>query len=191
MLAFLIFTLDRTTPMIFGFFGKLHAPMSLQKTRILFFIIFLSTFASFGQSVAYKTLLEGIYDDRFPVIKPTQISNLSNYQILDAREIAEYEVSHLPRAKWVGYDTFDLKNVADLDKNKPILVYCTVGARSQEIGKKLQNAGFTRVYNLYGGIIHWVNENLPVEQNGKPTQKVHTYSKSWGIWLNKGEKVYD
>lgn len=191
MLAFLIFTLDRTTPMIFGFFGKLHSPMSLQKTRILFFIIFLSTFPSFGQSVAYKTLLEGIYDDRFPVIKPAQITNLDNYQILDAREKAEYEVSHLPDAKWVGYDTFDLKNVADLDKNQPVLVYCTVGARSQEIGKKLQSAGFTRVYNLYGGIIHWVNENQPVVQNGKPTQKVHTYSKSWGIWLNKGEKVYD
>lgn len=165
--------------------------MNLQKTRILFFISFLSAFSSFGQSVAYKTLLEGLYDDRFPVIKPTQISNLSNYQILDAREKVEYEVSHLPEAKWVGYDTFDLKNVSDLDKNKPVLVYCTVGARSQEIGKKLQNAGFTRVYNLYGGIIHWVNEDMPVVKNGNPTPKVHTYSKSWGIWLNKGEKVYE
>lgn len=165
--------------------------MNLQKTRILFLITFLSVFSSFGQSVAYKTLLEGLYDDRFPVIQPKQISNLCNYQVLDAREKAEYEVSHLPKAKWVGYETFDLKNVADLDKNQPILVYCTVGARSQEIGKKLQNAGFTRVYNLYGGIIHWVNESQPVVQNEKPTKKVHTYSKSWGIWLNKGEKVYD
>lgn len=165
--------------------------MNLRKTRILFFICFLSVFNAFGQSLAFKTLLEGLYDDRFPLINPSQISNLNNYQILDAREKVEYDVSHLPAAKWVGYDTFDLKNVADLDKSQPVLVYCTVGARSQEIGKKLQSAGFSRVYNLYGGIIHWVNEDNPVVVNGKPTQKVHTYSKSWGIWLNKGEKVYN
>jgi rhodanese-related sulfurtransferase len=164
--------------------------MIFRKTRFLFFLLVLASSTAFGQSLAYRTLLEGLYDDRFPVIKPNQISTLSNYQVLDAREKEEFEVSHLPGAKWAGYETFDLKNLESLDKSKPVLIYCTVGARSQEIGKKLQNAGFTRVYNLYGGIIHWVNEGKPVEKNGKPTQNVHTYSQSWGIWLNKGDKVY-
>jgi rhodanese-related sulfurtransferase len=164
--------------------------MIFRKTRFLFFLLVLASSTAFGQSLAYRTLLEGLYDDRFPVIKPNQISTLSNYQVLDAREKEEFEVSHLPGAKWAGYETFDLKNLESLDKSKPVLIYCTVGARSQEIGKKLQNAGFSRVYNLYGGIIHWVNEGKPVEKNGKPTQNVHTYSQSWGIWLNKGDKVY-
>jgi rhodanese-related sulfurtransferase len=158
--------------------------------QILFFGLFLFSFPVFSQSLAYKTLLDGLYDKNFPVLKPEQISSLSYYQILDTREKEEYEVSHLAGALWVGYDTFDMKSVASLDRSKPVLVYCTVGARSQEIGKKLREAGFSRVYNLYGGIIHWSNEEKPLIAKGYPTRKVHTYSKAWGIWLSKGEKVY-
>ena len=124
------------------------------------------------------------------MVKPAQVTNLATYQGLDAREKTEHEVSHLQNAIWVGHDTFTLKSVVKLDKNKPVLIYCTVGARSEEIGKKLQKEGFTRVYNLYGGIVHWVNEGRPVFSKGKPTQKVHTYSKPWSVWLTKGEKVY-
>lgn len=144
----------------------------------------------FSQSLAYKALLETLYDPKFPIVKPQQIASLSNYQILDTREKVEFEVSHLSGARWVGYETFTLENVEDLDKNNPVLVYCTVGARSQDIGKILQEAGFTQVYNLYGGIIHWANETKPLVADGQQTQKVHTYSKSWGIWLKNGEKVY-
>ena len=138
----------------------------------------------------YQVLLKGLYDASFPLVKPEQISNLSNYQVLDAREKVEYQVSHLQNALWVGHDTFNLKVVEKLDKAKPILIYCTVGARSEKIGKILQQEGFSRVYNLYGGIVHWVNEGRPVFANGKPTLQVHTYSKPWSIWLTKGEKVY-
>lgn len=143
-----------------------------------------------AQSLAYKALLSTLYDSKFPVLKPAQLSDLSNYQVLDTREKEEFDVSHIKDAEWVGYDTFTLMNVASLDKNKPVLVYCTVGARSQNIGKKLKDAGFTQVYNLYGGLIEWVNEEKPIFQGNTQTNKVHTYSKSWGIWLTKGEKVY-
>lgn len=160
--------------------------------RIIFFLIlFAGTLSiSKGQSMPYQVLLKGLYDASFPVVKPEQISNLSNYQVLDAREKVEYQVSHLQNALWVGHDTFNLKAVEKLDKAKPILIYCTVGARSEKIGKILQKEGFSRVYNLYGGIVHWVNEGRPVFANGKPTLQIHTYSKPWSIWLTKGEKVY-
>lgn len=145
---------------------------------------------SFGQSLPYRTLLKGLYDSSFPVLKPEQINELGDYQILDAREKVEFQVSHLQHAKWVGHETFTLKSVAELDKNKSVLIYCTVGARSEEIGKALQKAGFKKVYNLYGGILQWVNEGRTVFANGKPTLKVHTYSMPWSVWLTKGEKVY-
>lgn len=152
------------------------------------FFIFSTTVDA--QSIAYKALLSTLYDSKFPVLKPAQLNDLSKYQVLDTREKEEFEVSHLKDAVWVGYDTFTLKNVASLDKNKPVLVYCTVGARSQEIGKKLKEAGFKEVYNLYGGLIEWANEEKPIFKGDSTTQKVHTYSQSWGIWLTKGEKVY-
>mgnify|MGYP005752818509 CR=1 FL=1 len=162
----------------------------LSKTRFLFFLILLLPQISRAQSFAYKTMLSGLYDSDFPVLKPDQIQDLGSFQVLDAREKHEYEVSHLAQAKWVGYDTFSLQNLTSLEKNKPVLIYCTVGARSQEIGKKLKAAGFSQVYNLYGGIIHWANEGRPVYHQGKITNRIHTYSQPWGIWLKKGEKVY-
>ncbi|GAA0879068.1 hypothetical protein GCM10009119_20360 [Algoriphagus jejuensis] len=160
-----------------------------RKAQILFFGILLVSLPAFSQSSAYKVLLEGLYDKDFPTVKAEQITNLSNYQILDTREKEEFEVSHLRGATWVGYETFDLKACESLDKNKPVLVYCTVGARSQDIGKQLQSAGFKWVYNLYGGIIQWANSSKPLEAEGQPTDKVHTYSPTWGIWLKRGEKV--
>ncbi|REG83377.1 rhodanese-like domain-containing protein [Algoriphagus antarcticus] len=143
-----------------------------------------------AQSLAYKTLLFTLYDSDFPVLEPAQLTDLTKYQILDTREKEEFEVSHLKGANWVGYDTFSLNNVASLDKDKPVLVYCTVGARSQDIGKRLKDVGFKEVYNMYGGLIEWVNEGKPIFHGDFQTNKVHTYSKSWGIWLTKGEKVY-
>lgn len=163
--------------------------------KVVFFLALVQAFSlintqSKAQSIAYKTLLSTLYDSDFPVIKAGEINDLEDFQVLDTREKKEYEVSHLYGAKWVGFDTFDLQNVADLDKNKPVLVYCTVGARSEAIGKKLVDAGFSHVLNLYGGIIQWSNEGRLVFVNNSPTDKVHTYSKSWGVWLNQGKKVY-
>jgi rhodanese-related sulfurtransferase len=164
--------------------------MRTWKAFPLFYLLFMLVLPVTGQSVAYQTLLKGLYDANFPVLQPAQITDLGKYQVLDAREKAEYNVSHLPKARWVGHETFALTSVAGLDKTKPVLIYCTVGARSEQIGKQLQKDGFTKVYNLYGGILHWVNEGRQVVVQGKPTSKVHTYSRSWGVWLSRGEKVY-
>jgi hypothetical protein len=72
------------------------------------------------------------------------------------------------------------------------VVYCTVGVRSEKVGEKLKAAGYQNVRNLYGSIFEWVNQGNPVVDNqGKPTQQVHAYSRVWGVWLNKGEKIYE
>lgn len=169
--------------------------MKFKSSFIFIFWFFLQGFIGIsvpvsGQSFAYKTLLSTLYDADFNTIKPEEIKELSAYQILDTREKDEYEVSHLAEANWVGYETFTIENVSNIDKDKPVLVYCTVGARSQDIGQKLKRAGFSQVYNLYGGIIQWSNDEMPLYKNNLPTTQVHTYSQTWGIWLNKGVKVY-
>jgi rhodanese-related sulfurtransferase len=162
------------------------------KSFVVLVIVFFCAFPVqlYGQNTAYKALLSGIYDSEFPTLQPAQISNLKYYQVLDTREKEEFETSHLQNAKWVGYETFELKNIQNLDKNKPVLVYCTVGARSQDIGQRLKDAGFKQVYNLYGGIIHWSNEKKPLFKDNLPTKKVHTYNRVWSVWLNNGEKVF-
>lgn len=160
-------------------------------TRLILITLFLSIHTmSFGQSLAYKTLLKGYYDKDFPIVYPDQKDIIESSIFLDTREKEEFEVSHLNGAKWVGYETFSIESLQDMPKNQPIVVYCSIGARSQDIGKRLKSAGYKEVYNLYGGIFHWVNEDNPVYKNDEKTDEVHVFSRLWGIWLEKGKKVY-
>ncbi|MER3327952.1 MAG: rhodanese-like domain-containing protein, partial [Candidatus Kapaibacterium sp.] len=88
-------------------------------------------------------------------------------------------------------DDFELSRVQEISKDSKIVVYCSVGYRSEKIAEKLQGAGYTDVSNLYGGIFEWVNQDRAVvDDQNTPTTKVHAFSRVWGVWLNKGEKVY-
>lgn len=113
--------------------------------------------------------------------------------LLDARENEEFAVSRIANAIWVGFDNFSLeKTIEQLpNKNADIVVYCSLGVRSEKIGEQLLKAGFTNVRNLFGGIFEWKNKGNPVyDTGGNETEKVHAHSKRWGVWLKKGEKVY-
>lgn len=114
--------------------------------------------------------------------------------LLDTREQEEYTVSHLRDAIWVGYREFHVDTVLRQfpDKNSALVVYCSVGVRSENIGEKLKRAGYTHVKNLYGGIFEWKNRGYPVfNMDGKETDSVHAFDKRWGKLLKKGIKVYD
>ncbi|QTE22119.1 rhodanese-like domain-containing protein [Polaribacter cellanae] len=115
--------------------------------------------------------------------------------LLDAREEKEFNVSHLKDAIRVGYNDFSLKETLPKlpkDKDAKIVVYCSLGIRSETVAHKLIKEGYTNVYNLYGGIFEWKNANFQVVDTlGKPTEKVHAFSKNWSKWLKKGEKVYE
>lgn len=121
-------------------------------------------------------------------------AGLDNALFLDAREAVEYEVSHLPGAINIGYDNLNLKKVKDVNKSRPVVVYCTVGYRSERAAKKLRKKGFTNVYNLYGSIYAWKLAGLPLEDAaGKPTERLHTYNEKWGSFVpdSIGEKVWE
>lgn len=105
--------------------------------------------------------------------------------LLDAREPGEFAVSHIEGAINCGYDRFDRNLLDNLDKSRPVVVYCSIGYRSEKIAQKLRKAGFVEVYNLYGSIFEWVNRGLPVvDGSGEPTPRIHTYNRSWGRWVN-------
>ncbi len=166
------------------------------KTRIVSAFVSLSLFSScvMGQKTEpeFHAMLDNMYKQTVPLLKTEQVAKQTEkYLILDTREPEEYAVSHLPQAQLSGYDNFDASVVAKLPKDQPILVYCSVGYRSERIGEKLQEMGFTEVYNLYGGIFEWKNHDQPVwDAQDQPTEKVHTYNRLWSKWLFKGEKVF-
>ena len=148
-----------------------------------------------GKEKSYKMQLAMLPNFDVPVISIDRLAKLmteeSDLVILDTRAKEEYEVSHLQNARFVDYDNFKLADVKDIDKNKTVVVYCSIGYRSGKVGQKLMEAGYTKVYNLDGGILDWKNKGQEVYNPiGVPTDSVHTYNKHWSKYLTRGVAVY-
>ena len=162
------------------------------KKLLLFFLLITATIS--GQNKLDK-LLDRWNTRNVPYISVETLAlPKTNAILLDAREEKEFKVSHLKDAIRVGYDHFNTKEtIAKLpkDKDTKIVVYCSIGIRSETVAHKLMKEGYTNVYNLYGGIFEWKNANFKVVDTlGSETEKVHTFNKNWSKWLIKGEKVY-
>jgi rhodanese-related sulfurtransferase len=143
------------------------------------------------ESDAYGVMLRTLLSHNVPEINVRDAARDSaSILFLDARETNEYQVSHLFGALHVGYDRFHANSLSQIPRNQRLVVYCSVGYRSEKVTEKLRNAGFTNVSNLYGGIFEWVNQGYPVYREGKQVRQVHAYDRVWGVWLNKGTKVY-
>jgi rhodanese-related sulfurtransferase len=140
---------------------------------------------------AYNLMLKTLLKHDVPEISVKDAALRYNAVFLDARQKAEFDTSHIRHAMYVGYDDFDSSKVKSIRKDDPVIVYCSVGYRSEKITEKLQQLGFTDIHNLYGGLFEWVNEGYKVyDDSGNETDKVHAYDYTWGIWLRKGDKVY-
>jgi rhodanese-related sulfurtransferase len=160
-------------------------------------ILFLNMFSFWQgsaqvQSSAYNLTLKTLLSHSVPEVTVPQVKAMSDVLLLDAREWREFQVSHIKKAMYVGNDQFEIEKLKSVGKKQKIVVYCSVGYRSEKIADKLKQAEFTDVSNLYGGIFEWVNQGNPVvDERGNITENVHAYNKTWGVWLNKGVKVYD
>jgi rhodanese-related sulfurtransferase len=144
-----------------------------------------------AQSVTYDGMLNTLLKKTVDPIVANKAEKAKNALFLDTRTKREFEISHINKAQWIGYEEFKIAKLMNVPKTKEIIVYCTVGVRSEQIGEKLKKAGYSNVKNLWGGIFSWVNDGHPIIDNsGNQTIKVHAFSPEWGIWLKKGEKIY-
>lgn len=85
--------------------------------------------------------------------------------LVDVREGFELEIADLPELGQqhipVGQFT---QRYGELDPDDEIVVYCRSGARSGQAVQFLRAQGFSRVFNLEGGILGWqeqVDPSLP------------------------------
>ncbi len=101
-------------------------------------------------------------DTTYQVLTPTeyeQIINKKEVQIVDVRTAGEYSQGHIKDALNIDVNASDFKKKIDqLDKNKPIYIYCRSGARSYKAGKIMSTLGFEEIYDLRGGISSWRGE---------------------------------
>lgn len=78
-------------------------------------------------------------------------------QVIDVREVEEYEEGHIPGAWLLPLSCLEDQAASILQPHKKYYVYCRSGQRSRTAVKRLQAMGYSEVYNV-GGIIHWPYE---------------------------------
>ncbi|MEO9892084.1 rhodanese-like domain-containing protein [Aurantibacter sp.] len=164
----------------------------LNKALIILFILS-TVFTAFGQTKIDRTLRQ-LNKESVPYTYVENLEDTNNIILLDTREKVEFNVSHLENAIWVGYKNFEIDSIKHRipDTDSEVVVYCSIGVRSEDIGEKLKKAGYSNVKNLYGGIFEWKNKgNIVYDTLGTKTERVHAFNKQWGKLLTAGEKVYD
>lgn len=110
----------------------------------------------------------------------------NTYTILDVRDENEFAISHLE-----GAIRFEEKVLERLNPKEPVLVYCTVGLRSNKLAQTLREEGFSKIVELQNGLIGWSNAELPmVNSSNSTTDSVHVYNQYFGTLLKKGTAVY-
>lgn len=84
--------------------------------------------------------------------------NIENAFIIDVREVSEYEEGHLINSYNVPLSRIDdIKNVENIALDSKIIVYCKSGNRSKTAQARLEELGYTDVYDM-GGITDWPYE---------------------------------
>lgn len=90
-------------------------------------------------------------------------SCLPNLVILDVRYQCEYDMGHLSGAILIPLSELETR-VGELEehKNHEIIVYCKSGYRSQIACEIFVKYNFTKVYNMLGGILAWIDAGYPI-----------------------------
>ena len=98
----------------------------------------------------------------------TLLINRENAQVVDVRENSENVDGHLPESRNIPFGQLD-ERIGDFPASKetPLILVCQTGARSGDACRKLEKQGFTRAYNLAGGIAAWRTAGLPLKKGAK------------------------
>ena len=107
-----------------------------------------------------------------PSLFAEKIKVIPSPTIIDVRTPAEFANGHVKEAMnydWNGNE-FD-KQIASLEKSKPVFIYCLSGGRSSAAADKMRAEGFKEVYEMEGGLMKWRAANLPETTNGEATPK--------------------
>ena len=85
-------------------------------------------------------------------------------QLLDVREPREWVATGVPRgAVLMPLGQVERRASTELAADRPVYVLCNSGNRSRKAAEILVRPGFTKVYNVSGGIRAWLKAGLPVK----------------------------
>lgn len=80
--------------------------------------------------------------------------------LIDVRESHEYRSGHAPGARHISVQVIE-RRLGEIPKERPILVMCQSGMRSQRAAEILSRNGY-QVINVSGGIVNWQRAGMKV-----------------------------
>jgi thioredoxin len=137
----------------------------IKRYRIFSILIFLSVLnlSAFAQVLDVDTFEK-------------KIKEMPNAYLLDVRTTGEFGGGHLPKAMNIDFRSPDFSaKVAQLSKDKPVLIYCLSGGRSAQAAEQMRAAGF-QVTEMKGGYLKWTTRMKPLE--GVPDVK---HDAAWNL----------
>lgn len=101
-----------------------------------------------------------------PVLDAQTVAAIKDHAdvlLIDVREQVEYDAGHIPGITLIPMGEVPGR-LAEIPKDKTVIVTCRSGNRSSQVASYLQEQGFTNIHDLQGGIIAWQQAGLPIEQ---------------------------
>jgi rhodanese-related sulfurtransferase len=85
-------------------------------------------------------------------------------QVVDVREPYEREAGHIADTTHIPLVQLSAR-AAEIDRERPVVFYCRVGARSDMAAQAFRASGF-RALSMEGGLMRWAREGLPLSPQG-------------------------
>ena len=87
-----------------------------------------------------------------------------NFYLLDVRTPQEYRQARLKGSVLIPINEIE-RRFNEVPKNRPIMVLCAVGSRSNLVAGFLANKGYGEVYNMTDGLVGWYRNGFPLDMS--------------------------
>lgn len=91
-----------------------------------------------------------------------KFQSTENAQLIDVRTPQEVQDDRIQDFQNIDWNNANFESkVSKLDKSQPVFVHCRSGGRSSKAAAKLEEMGFTEIYDMDGGMIRWNQDGMP------------------------------
>jgi hydroxyacylglutathione hydrolase len=125
-----------------------------RSTLLNFFVVFTAVLFALAVAVPAQEEIQDFSALRHYENLATGITtSRDTFELIDVRTPGEFASGHIPTAENIEYQIIHFA-LADLQRDRPVVVYCRTGSRSAQATRLLRQAGFTTVVD-FGGVNRW------------------------------------
>ena len=119
------------------------------------------------------------------------ITDEKDFLILDVRTIEEYSEGHIEGSKLIPVSELGSR-LNELPQDKPIIVYCRSGNRSNTAANILIENGFKKIYDMGGGILEWKKNSFPLAVEEESISEIIpiTVDEAYEIFINNKNYLF-